>query len=317
MIRSTSPVRPDRRQSCGCPTPRPQAARPGFSRRQLFARAGLLGAAAAASPLLQTHYACAADPTTPATPWSSCRSVAGWTASRVVVPHGDPAYHDLRPTIAAELRPAPLRAPSTPMFGLHPAMAPLQTFWTRRVVRRRSTPVACRARTVRTSRRTAEMERAAPAWPLRTGWLDRVHRRPRPDLLVVPGDGGRRRRCPPTACSGPTPELALYSLDSFRLDGADSPPRGSWATALRSMHGQAAPALRAPRTTTLDAIDTVAGLGSAPATTFPPTARRTTTRADLAHALRDVARLIKAKVGLQIACIDFGDWDMHVGPRPE
>ena len=29
-------------------------------------------------------------------------------------------------------------------------------------------------------------------------------------------------------------------------------------------------------------------------------------------ALRDVARLIKAEVGLQVVCVDFGDWDMHV-----
>ena len=37
-------------------------------------------------------------------------------------------------------------------------------------------------------------------------------------------------------------------------------------------------------------------------------------------ALRDVARMIKAGVGLQVCCIDFGDWDMHVdlGPiRPD
>jgi uncharacterized protein (DUF1501 family) len=34
---------------------------------------------------------------------------------------------------------------------------------------------------------------------------------------------------------------------------------------------------------------------------------------DLGKALRDVARLIRAKVGLQVACVDFGDWDMHEG----
>jgi uncharacterized protein (DUF1501 family) len=32
---------------------------------------------------------------------------------------------------------------------------------------------------------------------------------------------------------------------------------------------------------------------------------------DLGRALRDVVRLIRAKVGLQVACVDFGDWDMH------
>ena len=34
---------------------------------------------------------------------------------------------------------------------------------------------------------------------------------------------------------------------------------------------------------------------------------------DLAMSLRDVARLIKADVGLQVAAVDYGDWDMHEG----
>jgi uncharacterized protein (DUF1501 family) len=29
--------------------------------------------------------------------------------------------------------------------------------------------------------------------------------------------------------------------------------------------------------------------------------------------MEDVARLIKADVGLQVACVDFGEWDMHSG----
>jgi uncharacterized protein (DUF1501 family) len=34
---------------------------------------------------------------------------------------------------------------------------------------------------------------------------------------------------------------------------------------------------------------------------------------DLGHALSDIARLIKANVGLQVAAVDYGDWDMHAG----
>ena len=32
---------------------------------------------------------------------------------------------------------------------------------------------------------------------------------------------------------------------------------------------------------------------------------------DLGRALRDVARVIKSDVGLQVAAVDYGDWDMH------
>jgi uncharacterized protein (DUF1501 family) len=45
--------------------------------------------------------------------------------------------------------------------------------------------------------------------------------------------------------------------------------------------------------------------GYTPAVTYPDT--------DLGHALEDIARLVKADVGLQVACLDYGDWDMHVG----
>ena len=44
-----------------------------------------------------------------------------------------------------------------------------------------------------------------------------------------------------------------------------------------------------------------------------PTGRCTTSNSDLAMSLRDVARLIKADVGLQVAAVDYGDWDMHEG----
>ena len=35
-----------------------------------------------------------------------------------------------------------------------------------------------------------------------------------------------------------------------------------------------------------------------------------------ARSLRDVARMIKNGVGLQVACIDYGNWDMHTDLGP-
>jgi uncharacterized protein (DUF1501 family) len=34
---------------------------------------------------------------------------------------------------------------------------------------------------------------------------------------------------------------------------------------------------------------------------------------DLGRSLQDVARLIKQDVGLEVASVDYGDWDMHAG----
>src|SRR6185312_12967351 len=60
-------------------------------------------------------------------------------ALNVVVPHGEPAYYALRPTIAI---PRPARGASEPLsavdldgfFGLHPALAPLKPLYDQRLL---------------------------------------------------------------------------------------------------------------------------------------------------------------------------------------
>lgn len=288
--------------ACDCPR--------GFSRRQLFARAGLLGAAAAAGPLLQTHYAYAASPAYTGDTLVVLSFRGGMDGLSVVVPHGDTAYPTLRPTIG--LSSGQLLAGTTDsMFGLHPALAPLKSFWTAGsfgVVHAAGLPVPDRSH----FQATTEMERASFDGSLRTGWLDR--------MLGVRGLTGSSFQAmevgdnlPPDSLLGPNPELAVDSLDNFALAGADSPAqRLQWATALRALHAGAASSLRQPADTTLDAIDTVASMGQASDYVASGGAAYDD-KSSLAVALRDVARLIKAKVGLQIACIDYGDWDMHVG----
>ena len=109
------------------------------------------------------------------------------------------------------------------------------------------------------------MERAAPGTSSRTGWLDRV--------IGVNGLTGSSFQAvqvggtlPPESLLGPNPELAMYSLDGFRLSGASSTAdRLLWDAALRSLHSSSPTALKQPTYTTLDAIQTVAGMGSASA----------------------------------------------------
>ena len=109
----------------------------------------------------------------------------------------------------------------------------------------------------------------------------------------------------------------MDSLDGFRLSGASSTPadRLLWDTALRSLHSSSPTALKQPTYTTLDAIQTVAGWAW-PRTTCPATARSTTRTASSRGSLRDVARMIKDEVGVQVVCIDYGNWDMHTDLGP-
>src|SRR4051794_10588716 len=53
----------------------------------------------------------------------------------IVIPHGEPAYYDLRPSIAVPRPSAASDAGSTidldGFFGLHPSLAPLKPLWDR------------------------------------------------------------------------------------------------------------------------------------------------------------------------------------------
>lgn len=103
----------------------------------------------------------------------------------------------------------------------------------------------------------------------------------------------------------------MWSVDSFDLSGAwDATELARWNTALGSLHADAPEMLASPATTALNAIGTTANLKAAGYTPANGAAYPDT---GLADALKDVARLIKAGVGLQVAAIDYGDWDMHVG----
>ena len=153
-----------------------------------------------------------------------------------------------------------------------------------------------------------EMERAAPGSSLRTGWLDRVlGLRPDGEPFQATQLGSNTAA---SAFLGPAPELAMWSIDSFNLDGAwNDTELNRWDTALRAVNEGAPGVIEAPASTALSALSTAETLGDAD--DYLPANGAVYPDAGLADALRDVARLIKGNVGLQVAAIDYGDWDMH------
>ncbi len=109
--------------------------------------------------------------------------------------------------------------------------------------------------------------------------------------------------------AGPAPEIALHDVDGFALDGEGS-INARRIAALRTVYAAATPALATPAGIAMDALATTAALKAAG---YTPANGATYPDNELAKALREVARLIKAGVGLQVACVDYGDWDMHSG----
>ncbi len=229
----------------------------------------------------------------------------GFDGLSAVVPAADPAYAAARPGIgvpAAQL----LQLDAT--FGLHPALAPLKPFWdagTFGVVHAVGQPNPTRSH----FQAMEEMERAAPGASVRTGWLDRVSSaQGTGGAFATVGVGADANQ---QALVGPAPELLIGSLKDFSLSGGkDAAERARWTTALAAMHRGARSSVATPARRTLGALGVAAALREAD---YTPSGGADYPNGDLGDALRDVAKLIKAGVGLRVATVDFGDWDMHQG----
>jgi uncharacterized protein (DUF1501 family) len=286
-------------ERCGCP------ALPELSRRSFLKAAGATGIVAGlASEGMFTRLAFGAAYTGDVLVVLSLRG--GMDSLQAVVPATGQEYTyytNHRPTIAV---PQGQLLQLDPSFGLHPSMAPLKPFYDAGSL---GIVNAVGMHQPNRSHFSAmeEMERAAPGSSLRTGWLDRVlglRETGTPFQATQMGSNSAA-----SAFLGPAPELAMWNIEDFDLSGAwNEAERARWDTALRGLQDGAPDVIAAPATTALDALSTAAQLRAAG---YTPANGASYPDSGLGDALRDVARLIKADVGLQVAAVDYGDWDMH------
>jgi uncharacterized protein (DUF1501 family) len=269
----------------------------GMSRRKFLARVGLGGAAALTAPLVTARASFGQPGATGTLVVVFLRG--GMDGLSVVVPAADPYLAQARPRIAVP--PATL-LPLDRDFGLHPALAPLHLLWGRRqlaVVHGVSTPDVSR------SHFQAQdcLERGGSSTGTMEGWLDRV--------LDVMGAGTTFRSLTVGATTtrslaGDQPSLTLTSLDWFKLGGPEGEVAARTVEALSSLYTGLDHPLAGEVAATLDGLATAALLsaqGSPPAATYPG--------GEFPERLAEVARLVKADVGLRVACVDVGGWDMH------
>ncbi|MCE7985270.1 MAG: DUF1501 domain-containing protein [Caldilinea sp. CFX5] len=232
-------------------------------------------------------------------------------ALNMVVPHGEDAYYAHRPTLgiarpddgrtARELRTVDLDG----FFGFHPMLAPLLPAWQEKAL---AIVHACGAPDESRShfRAMALMERGVtsengPA----SGWLGRhlaTHNTGNRSPLRAIGLGERL----PMSIRGPVPASALRSIADFHL-GGDEQALLAMQAALNALYTHDA-ALGATGVDTISVMNILAKLNpdayrSAGALPYP--------ESELGMALKQVAMLIKAEVGLEVAAIDHGGWDTH------
>ena len=232
-------------------------------------------------------------------------------ALNLIVPHGEAAYYALRPTLGIP-RPDDNRAAADEraidldgFFGLHPALRPLLPAWQAghlASVHACGAPDESRShfRAMELMERGVDDERG-PA----SGWigrhlatLDTGNKSP----LRAIGLGA----LPPRSLRGAVPASALRSIAEFHL-GGDARALAQMQAALASLYA-GDDRLGAIGQETLGILETVQALdplGYSPASDLAyPTS-------DLGLGLRQIAMLIKAEVGLEVAAIDVGGWDTH------
>ncbi|HEY6290589.1 MAG TPA: DUF1501 domain-containing protein [Terriglobia bacterium] len=236
-----------------------------------------------------------------------------------VVPFADRTYYSLRPTIA--IAPPTSRSESYAQgaidldgfFGLHPSLSSLKPLFDERqlaIVHAAGSPDSTR------SHFDAQdyMEAATPGLhSTPDGWLNRY-------LEAVPLAEATPFRAVafaprmPLTLLGPAPALVLDDVKSFRFRTMDSLGHSAGPSALESgfeaMYASTAdPLLDRTAKEMFEAVSTLDGIGRAD---YQPGHGAQYPNGLLGKSLRQVAQLIKADVGLEVAFAEVGGWDHHV-----
>ena len=222
----------------------------------------------------------------------------------VVVPFGEQRYYDLRPSIAI---PKPDGSPASAIdldgfFGLHPSLAPLKPLYEAQhlaIVEAVGSPDPTR------SHFDAQdyMESGTPGMKSTTdGWLNRAlpkdAEKSSPVRAVSVGSNLAR------TLRGHNDAVAINNLNEFQIRDARS------STTFEAMYSNSLDTvLHGTGKETFDAIKMMQTIQKQ---SYVPANQAKYPNGRFGQGLLQVARLIKADVGLEVAFADIGGWDTHV-----
>lgn len=226
----------------------------------------------------------------------------------VVVPHGEKAYYDMRPTIAVA-RPGQAAGAIDldGFFGLHPSLAPLKPLWDQKLL----APIhAVGSPSTSRSHFDAQdfMETGTPdVKGTSDGWLNR--------LLAVEGTCQQCQSGPfraiamtpqtPRIFEGPAETIAMNSLGEFSVRAT-----GTEVERLEALYRTGSADL--VHGTGQEMFDAVKLLHSANPQQYAPRNNAQYPKTQFGQRLMQIAQLIKSNVGLEVAFADVGGWDTHV-----
>jgi uncharacterized protein (DUF1501 family) len=228
----------------------------------------------------------------------------------VVVPHGEKAYYDLRPSIAV---PRPMSGDANSAidldgyFGLHPALAPFKPIWDAQqlaIIDAVGSPDNTR------SHFDAQdyMESATPGVKSTTdGWLNR-YLQTKPDGNATPFRAVSMTQNLPRSMQGKAGAIAMSNLADFTIRAGTSSQ--AIQGGFEAMFDQTSnDVFKGTGKETFEAVNFLKKVNPAQ---YKPENGAIYPKSPFGNSLLQIAQLIKAGVGLEIAFTDVGGWDTHV-----
>jgi uncharacterized protein (DUF1501 family) len=277
----------------------------GWTRRRFLSGLGMAGVAALGSQLVTTRVAYGASTAGTRNTLITVFLRGAADGLRILVPASAALGVDYLHGVRAALVPAStglISLPGTGGWALNAAMRPLyDLLWNTGELA--FVPAVASPSVSRSHFQSQQMLERGGSAAASTGWLDRV--------LVELGPGTTFRAvaagsAAPAALAGNQPALVLDSLAGFTFPGwAGIRPQAE--AAIRTLYRGQAGTLGQDVPTTLTALSTAAkaraALGVRNGAVYPG--------GNFSAALKDVAALLRAEVGLQVATVDVGGWDTH------
>jgi uncharacterized protein (DUF1501 family) len=225
----------------------------------------------------------------------------------IVIPHAEPAYFSMRPTIAV---PREQVLDLDGYFGLHPAMAPLKPLWDAKnlaIVHAAGSPDTTR------SHFDAQdyMESGTPGVKATAdGWLNRA---------LQAEDAARAHKTSPfravamgtqmpRTLQGKIEAVALNNLQDFAVGGRSNVAQPVSAS-FEAMYDESTDAIL--HGTGRETFEAIKMLKAADPAKYQPAANANYPGGEFGKQMKQLAQLMKADLGVEAAFCDIGGWDTH------
>ena len=225
----------------------------------------------------------------------------------IVVPQAEHAYYAMRPSINI---PRNQVIDLDGFFGLHPSLSSFQPLWKQRhlaIVHAAGSPDPTR------SHFDAQdfMESGTPGIKAtEDGWLNRtLHSLPESASADSAFRAIALGPSLPRILSGSERAVAVNNINDFGV-GGNNPKASSNANTFEAMYEQSVDSVL--HGTGQETFDAVKMLKSADPSKYKPAAGADYPNGRFGDSLKQLAQLIKANLGVQVAFADIGGWDHHV-----